>query len=332
MMQKVSEEDPCVLLVGYGRWGRNYARELANRGVLCGIIDPSVNDPNDDGQTEPNGAPVFDSISSGLKKVKATHAVVATPAHLHFQHAYELITHGINVLLEKPATQTTTELEDLYSLADENKVRLLIGHLMRHHPAVEAIAKMLHKGLPGRPVKIVSQRMSFGAIRSDEGVLESLGTHDISIILEILGDSAGEVDVVSRVGTSTEDGLENWANVHLRFFSGDEAIILLNRLSLVKRQEINILGPLATVTFDDVRTSEEGKILAVTYDVSSQSEIASSVLGLSSQEINLDFTPDLPLGRQIDYFLDSEICVDREERDKHIALKIAKLVEKLRYD
>lgn len=47
---------------------------------------------------------------------------VASPNSLHFEHAKQCLSHGTHVILEKPATSTMTELNELFALAKQKGV------------------------------------------------------------------------------------------------------------------------------------------------------------------------------------------------------------------
>jgi predicted dehydrogenase len=69
---------------------------------------------------------------------------------------------------------------------------LMVGHIFVHHPQMLKIKSMLSNGAIGDLVHITSRRLNWGIYQTKTDPLLSLATHDISIILELLG---GNLDI-----------------------------------------------------------------------------------------------------------------------------------------
>jgi D-galactose 1-dehydrogenase len=88
--------------------------------------------------------PVFTDWRELLRQVKGLDAVaITTPPSVRYEIASECIAAGLNVLLEKPPTDTLGEVEDLACLADAKPVSLFATWHAQHNPAVDAAAKAL---------------------------------------------------------------------------------------------------------------------------------------------------------------------------------------------
>ncbi|MDO9529266.1 MAG: Gfo/Idh/MocA family oxidoreductase, partial [Syntrophales bacterium] len=59
---------------------------------------------------------------------------VAVPTVLHHKVATDFLESGIDVLLEKPITETLEEADELISIANKNGVMLQIGFVERFNP------------------------------------------------------------------------------------------------------------------------------------------------------------------------------------------------------
>ena len=70
-------------------------------------------------------------------------------------------------------------------------VLLVVGHLLVHHPAVAKLKELVDTGELGRTHYLYSNRQNLGQVRSDENALWSLGAHDISVMLHLVGELPG---------------------------------------------------------------------------------------------------------------------------------------------
>ena len=75
----------------------------------------------------------------------------------------------------------------------------MVGHLLEYHPGVETLKEIVDSGELGDVHYVYSHRLNLGKLRADENALWSLGAHDISVLLHLLGEEPVEVDGARRV-------------------------------------------------------------------------------------------------------------------------------------
>ena len=89
-------------------------------------------------------APQFTDWRKMLDEVEGIDAVaITTPPSVRYEIARECIERGLHTLLEKPPTDTLSEIEDLACLAEGRQVTMFTTWHAQHNPAVEAAAKAL---------------------------------------------------------------------------------------------------------------------------------------------------------------------------------------------
>ncbi|HEY0131504.1 MAG TPA: Gfo/Idh/MocA family oxidoreductase [Allosphingosinicella sp.] len=89
-------------------------------------------------------APQFTDWRQMLDQVEGIEAVaITTPPSPRYEIARECIERGLHTLLEKPPTDTLSEIEDLACLAEGREVTLFTTWHAQHNPAVAAAAKAL---------------------------------------------------------------------------------------------------------------------------------------------------------------------------------------------
>src|SRR2546426_967773 len=133
---------PHIALIGCGRWGRNWARNLAELGVLRAVCDPSPSVLEGVRLLYPDTAAV-PHVETILRDREITACVVATPAMLHFEVARQVLEAGKDVLVEKPLAMTASDGEALAELAAAHRRGLMVGHILEYHPAVEKLRELV---------------------------------------------------------------------------------------------------------------------------------------------------------------------------------------------
>ncbi len=125
-------------VVGVGVMGANHARVLADLAdvKLVGIADSDRKQrdlvANALGCT--GHADVEALIASGVDAI-----TIAAPTHLHRDLALTCIRHGVHILVEKPIASSVEEGRAIIAAAQRAGVTLMVGHVERFNPAVEAI-------------------------------------------------------------------------------------------------------------------------------------------------------------------------------------------------
>lgn len=171
--------DLRVGVIGAGIMGANHARVFAGLpGVsLIGVADPSAQQR--ELVTRILGTPAVEHIDEllgpGLDAV-----TIAAPTHLHHELAMKCISRGIHVLVEKPIASNVDEGRDLIAAANAKGVTLVVGHVERFNPAVQAIKQAIENE---DILSIAITRVGpFPPRMSNVGVVIDLAVHDIDLI------------------------------------------------------------------------------------------------------------------------------------------------------
>ena len=148
-----------VAVIGAGYWGKNLVRNYFELGALHSICDTRKDvltalQKNFPGVTCSTS---FDDVLAD-KAVKAM--VIALPAESHYEFTAKALRAGKDVFVEKPLALDLVHAKKLTALAEENKRILMVGHLLRYHPAFLKLKEMIDKGALGRLRYIYSTRLS----------------------------------------------------------------------------------------------------------------------------------------------------------------------------
>jgi UDP-N-acetylglucosamine 3-dehydrogenase len=168
-----------VGVVGVGVMGSNHARVISELpGVeLAGIVDIDRHQARNVSRSL--GCRAFENLDA-LLECGVDAATIAAPTHLHHDLGIACIRRGIHVLIEKPIASTAEEGRSLIAAARRIGVTLMVGHVERFNPAVQAIKETL------RGEEILSIAITrvgpFPPRMSNVGVVIDLAVHDIDLI------------------------------------------------------------------------------------------------------------------------------------------------------
>jgi len=170
-------------------------------------------------------------------------ASLAVPTSLHFAITRDLLEHGIDVLVEKPMTQSVEEGRALVALAEDDGRILQVGHLERFNPAIRAVA-----GVIDQPRFIECHRLApFVERGTDVDVILDLMIHDLDVILSLV---ASEIDRVEAVGVPVLSSNTDIANARLYFRNGCIANITASRVTLKQERKLRLFQSDTYVSVD----------------------------------------------------------------------------------
>jgi predicted dehydrogenase len=176
--------------------------------------------------------------------------VIATPVPTHYPLARAALEAGKHVFVEKPPAMQVAEMEELIGLAEASGLVLMPGHLLLYHPAVQKLKELVDDGELGEVLVVYGNRQNLGKIRKDENALWSLGVHDISVILYLIGEEIAEA--AAHGDAFLNEGVEDVVFCYLRFASGKIAHMHLSWLDPHKMRRLTVVGRDKMAVFDDM--------------------------------------------------------------------------------
>jgi UDP-2-acetamido-3-amino-2,3-dideoxy-glucuronate N-acetyltransferase len=295
-----------VALVGFGRWGKNLARNFHELGVLYGIYDEIPLEIPYEGVKQ---------VSSFLEDPKIEQVVIATPATTHFSIAKEALLAGKDVFVEKPLCLTSFEAEELIEIAKEKQLILMVGHLLSYHPALIKLEELVKEDFFGTLSYISSHRLNFAPLR-EEHVHWDLGPHDLTLLF---GLTKQKIKNVSFEGASTlSSSIIDTALMSLEFEGGLKSHIHWSWVSPFKEVRLVVIGQKGVAVFDDTKPWEEKLKI---------SPLSLTPYGMPPLE-SVSLTSWEPLRAECEHFL--QCCKTRQKpkTDGEHALKIIQTLEK----
>ena len=228
-------------VVGVGHLGQFHAEKYARmEGVeLVGIADIIADRAHD--VANRLGTKAFTDYKDLIEKVDAASIVV--PTDLHFPASHDFLEAKVDLLIEKPITETIDDADTLIQLADSKGLIIQVGHLERFNPAILALSEVID-----RPLFIESDRLSgFGERGTEVDVVLDLMIHDIDIILSLV---KSPIKSIHAVGVPVVTPRVDIANARLIFENGCVANVTASRISMKSMRKIRFFQKDTYVSVD----------------------------------------------------------------------------------
>lgn len=307
-----------VAVVGCGYWGRNHVRTFGELGVLAAVHDQDAAVAHSFAIKHDANARGFSTI---LDDQSIAAVVIATPAEHHFSQAKRALLSGKHVLVEKPLALGCAEAEELCRLANERNAVLMVGHVLRYHPAFLKLEALVAAGELGRVQYVYSNRLNLGRIRQEENILWSFAPHDVSMILSLVGN---EPETVSAAGSYyLHKAVADVTVTNLTFPGGENAHIFVSWLHPFKEQKLVVVGDKAMVVFDDLQPWPE-KLTLYPHRISWRNGLP---LPEKADGVAVPVGEDEPLKRECQHFLDCVADGVRPRTDGREGLRVLRVLD-----
>jgi predicted dehydrogenase len=311
-----------IAVVGCGAWGRNLIRTCAELNVLGAVIDTDAAAAQREASAW--NVPAL-PLAQALGDAGLDAMVIAAPAPAHAALCRLALDHGKDVFVEKPLASDLAEAEALAAHVARSDRVFMIGHLLRHHPAFEALAAIVARGEIGPLRYITASRLSLGRVRTHENAFLSLSPHDVSMILALA--DAAPVSVAATGRAFVTPGVADEVHADLGFPDGLHAHIAASWLSPLKAQKLVVVGETGALVFDDVRPWPE-KLMRRDQAVTLTD---AGPIAAGGEPRFVDLLVEPPLTREIRHFV--ECCQTRAAPLTGIdeGLRVQRVLERVQY-
>jgi predicted dehydrogenase len=227
-------ENLKVGVVGVGYFGQFHVEKYNQiDGVeLVGVVDVDTSRAKEIGKRYRTQS--FFHHTDLFNKVQAVSISVPTP--FHYSITKDFFLQGIDVLLEKPISNTLEEADELIELAESKGLIFQVGHLERFNGALSGI-----EGRVKNPLFIESHRLGPFTVRgSDVDVVLDLMVHDLDVILSLV---KSRVKQFQAIGIPILTRFSDIANAHIEFENGCIVNLTASRVSKEKVRKTRIFQP-----------------------------------------------------------------------------------------
>jgi inositol 2-dehydrogenase len=194
-----------VGLVGAGRLGRVYARDLATRIAETRLV--AVADPNQAAAREVAGEldvrSWYGTAADLVADPGVDAVVVVSPTHTHREVVLEAAARKKPTFCEKPLALSLGECAEMDAAVRRSGMFFQMGFMRRFDPGYAAAKRQVEEGKIGKPVVFKSTSrdpfrpsLEYANPASSGGILVDMGIHDFDLARWFMGD----VERVSAVG------------------------------------------------------------------------------------------------------------------------------------
>lgn len=288
-------QDIQLSVVGCGMWGRNIARNCAGLGVLRAVVDNSPERAAEFAQS-------FSAATASFAEVcadKAIHGVmISASAAAHEPLAIQALQAGKHVFIEKPMALTLAAAEAINTAAKAADRQVMIGHLIRYHPAFTELCAQVKGGAIGKIRHIQANRLAMGRIRNTESALFDLCPHDLSLILALTGTLPTQV--TCHGAAHITPGVVDLLSTGLGFAGGITAGMTTSWINPVKEHRLIVTGQTGSLVFDDTRPWPE-KLTLFSDHITQAGEV---FVVERASPIHLPVAEKEPLKQEVSAFID----------------------------
>lgn len=316
-----------LAVVGAGNWGKNLVRNFSTQPQcqLLYVCDRSEKIRAAMARQYPQ-ANVVDDLQIALDDPKVAAVVVAVDVPLHHKLAKMALAAGKHVYVEKPLTLSTEQALDLIDLAEQQNVKLMVGHLLEYHPAVNYMKQMIADGLVGEQLYLYFQRVNLGIVRNSENAWWSLACHDISVACYLF--DAEPVSISATGHAYLQNGIEDVVFANMKFADGRMAHIHVSWLDPHKERKVTLVGTKRMVVFDDMDASEKIRIYDKGAEIKKSVDSYAEAITLRTGDIVIPaIGAGEPLAIECKHFLE---CIEQNKTprsDGLDGLRVVKVLE-----
>lgn len=205
-----------VAIIGQGRSGKNihglfFKSESNDFCEVVAIVE--ADDARREKAAKEFGCDVYRDYTELFERDDIDLVVNASYSHMHYPISKDLLSHGFNVLSEKPFGRTYFECAELMEIARENGVTIAAFHQSLLSPSYLKVKEVIESGKLGRITQINLKYNGF-ARRWDWQTLQACvaggiynsGPHPIGQALDLLGWDENVKVAYSKLGTALTSG------------------------------------------------------------------------------------------------------------------------------
>jgi predicted dehydrogenase len=155
-------KDVSVAMVALGGYGNFYLERLFKDYEEQAFRLVAGVDPNPIGcrcldRFEAHAVPIYPDLDSFYAESHADLVIIAAPIHLHKPFTVKALSHGSNVLCEKPVTATLQDAREMAEAEVQYPGFVAVGYQWSFSGAMQALKRDILEGVLGKPVRFTTK-------------------------------------------------------------------------------------------------------------------------------------------------------------------------------
>ncbi len=217
-------------LIGAGAIGAWHARILAERrdAVLAAVCDIDAGRASE--LAGRFGAKPFADAPAFFAEAVLDGVIIASPEHVHVEHALLAAAAGLPMLIEKPVAPDLEGIATIRDAARAAGIAVMAGHVERFEIGSAQLKQAVAEGICGRVVTIAARRQFVAAdtprFKGLSTTLRILGVHDFDLLAWVHPVPVVEIYAAAGRGRIFEvTGLDDHVVTTLRFADGAVGLV-----------------------------------------------------------------------------------------------------------
>ncbi len=252
-----------ILVVGCGNMGTPHARAYHQLDgfEIVGLVSRKP-ESRDRLSNELGGLPTFDDFENALAVTKPNAVSINTYPDTHAKYIKSALNFGAHVFVEKPLALTIEEAESLTQLAKEKNKKMVVGYILRVHPAWTKFVEVARK--LGKPLVMrmnLNQQSSGDKWYTHKQLMQSMspivdcGVHYVDIMCLMTQSVPISVSAIgAKLSDEIADTMYNYGQLQVRFKDGSVGWYEAGWGPMMSETAVfikDVIGPKGSVSISD---------------------------------------------------------------------------------
>jgi len=277
-----------LLLIGIGGYGENYIKEVLENDIpdvsLVGIADPFFEKSQFKDKIDQLGISVYQTpeefFASGKK---ADLSVISSPIHTHYSYILTCLSHGSNVLVEKPVSISMELMGKLIEAEEKSGLFVSVGYQLCFAKDVIELKRRAISGEFGKPVRMKALRLMrrgdkyysrtswAGKLTKDgecvfDSPVSNACAHQLQLMLFMLGHELDGTGVVSSVESTLHKArpdIENFDAAAMEIKTEEDASLYFYAAHCLDEKKV---GPYVELEYEKARVISENDDFKIVFN------------------------------------------------------------------
>ena len=293
-----------MIVIGCGNMGASHARAyVRNEGFeLAGLVDRSR--PVAERLSKEFGdTPLYASFDEALASAKPDAVAICTYPETHHEFTRKALYAGLHVFVEKPLAGSVDEAEDIVRTARETGRAVIVGYILRHHPAWQRFieeARQLGKPLVMR--MNLNQQSSGKEWEVHKSLMHSMspivdcGVHYVDVMCQMTQARPVRVQAIgARLTEEISESMYNYAHLHVVFEDGSVGWYEAGWGPMMSQTAYfvkDVIGPKGCISIAEPRAEKLGESSDIDSHTKTNSLIKHDAASMENTTINTSDEPD----------------------------------------
>jgi len=243
-------------IIGYGGMGHWHGQNAPRAGVkIVGAYDV---DPKRLEMAREEGIKTYDNLESFLSNDEMNFVLVATPNDVHKELAIAAMEAGKHVMVEKPATLSVKDWDDMVEVSKKTGRILTVHQNRRWDRDYRVMRKVVESGSVGKVLSIESRVFGTGGAlfgwrgfpQFGGGMIYDWGVHLFDQMLDMFPDTK-VTQVYAKLMTVLDQEVDDYFKVTITFENGLLWHVEVGTFAFYKLPRWYVIGNAGTLQIDD---------------------------------------------------------------------------------